>query len=406
MGLKILQLSKKFPYPLKDGESIAINYLSKALVEAGCEVSLLSMNTSKHFVDLSSFPSTCSHYKRIYSVSVDNKIRYLDAFFNLFSRESYHVSRFVSKAFNQKLKDVLLQSDFDIIQLETLYLTPYVPTIRDYSDAKIVMRSHNIEYKIWERVTSNTGNFLKKIYLRYLTHKLKEYEKKHINDYDSIISVSQEDLQTVKSMGFKNGAISSPIGLKINKYSLKENHTLNADKIKICFIGAMDWIPNQEGLNWFLKEIWPSIIKRNPYVELHIAGRNTSEFWHQYNDQNIIIHGEVDDAISFIKNHSIMVVPLLSGSGTRVKILESMALGVPVISTKIGFEGIAVKSSQHLMQADDASSFVEAIEKLISDKNFNSSIRKNARKHIETYYDNQVIAKDLKEYYMTINAQY
>lgn len=105
--MKILQLCKKFPFPLKDGESIAVTYLSNALHEQGCEITLLSMNTTKHYTDLRSLPPDFNHYKAIYVTPLDNKIKVFDAFKNLFSRESYHIIRFVSKDFESKLIELL-----------------------------------------------------------------------------------------------------------------------------------------------------------------------------------------------------------------------------------------------------------------------------------------------------------
>ncbi|MBK8484086.1 MAG: hypothetical protein IPL31_07065 [Saprospiraceae bacterium] len=127
--------------------------MSKALTLIGCEVSLLAMNTSKHFVDLQhGYPEDLNYYKAIYSVNVDNRIRLHAAFKNIFSSDSYHISRFISQDFNDKLKEVLILENFDVIQLETLYLAPFLSTIKKYSNAMIVLRAHNIEHEIWQRI--------------------------------------------------------------------------------------------------------------------------------------------------------------------------------------------------------------------------------------------------------------
>ena len=150
--MKILQLCKKFPYPLKDGESIAVTYLSHALHDLGCDITLLSMNTSKHFTDLNSLPREFNHYKEIQVTALDNSVNAFSAFKNLFSKDSYHVSRFVCPDFKNKLIELLQNNDFDVIQLETLYLAPYIDVIKKYSKALITMRAHNIEFEIWERI--------------------------------------------------------------------------------------------------------------------------------------------------------------------------------------------------------------------------------------------------------------
>ena len=145
---RILQLTKKFPFPLKDGESIAVTNLSQSLKVLDCEITLLSMNTIKHYLDIDSLPPSFDHYHEIYTVKLDNRVTPLGAFINLFSRESFHVNRFFFKAFRDKLTDLLHKNQYDVIQLETLYLAPYIDLIRKYSNAQVVMRSHNVEFEI------------------------------------------------------------------------------------------------------------------------------------------------------------------------------------------------------------------------------------------------------------------
>ena len=117
------------------------------------------------------------------------------------------------------------------------------------------MRSQNVEFEIWQRISANTKFLLKKWYLKHLTKKLKSFELTHINDYDYLVSVTDRDLQKFKKLGYKNGAMASPIGLQVDRYV--ENTTPLQGK-DISFIGSMDWLPNIEGLEWFLKEVWPN----------------------------------------------------------------------------------------------------------------------------------------------------
>ena len=216
--MKILQLCKKFPYPPKDGETIAITYLSKALHELGCEVSLLAMNTSKHYFDLTQLPKNFNHYKHIRAVEVDNRLKLTDAFFNLFSPNSYHIQRFISPDFEKELIKILQKEDFDVVQLETLYLAPYIPIIKKYSKAVVSMRAHNVEYEIWERITNNTKLFPKKWYLNHLTQKLKKYEIDQLNEYDVLLAITKRDLAFYKKLGYKNKAVVTPVGIDSRNY--------------------------------------------------------------------------------------------------------------------------------------------------------------------------------------------
>ncbi len=395
--MKILQLCKKFPYPLKDGESIAVTYLSKAMSEQGCNISLLAMNTTKHYTEVEDLPESFNHYTNIYTTALDNQISAFGAFKNLFSKESYHVSRFICDDFKNKLIEVLEKEDFDIVQLETMYLTSYIPIIKKHSKAIVTMRAHNVEFEIWDRISSNTKFLPKKWYLQYLTKKLKRFELDHLNDYDYLIAVSDRDLKEFKKHGYKNGAMASPIGLDIKKYTNKHKNQNG-----ISFIGALDWLPNLEGLDWFLENVWPKVHQANPDLQFHIAGRNTPDRILNLNIPQVVVHGEVPDAIDFIDKYPVMVVPLFSGSGMRVKILEGMALSKILVTTSLGKEGIEAKHEEHMLIADQADTFTKNILDAVTLANEGNLIGKNAHEFVLNYYDHSSIAKKLLDKYHTL----
>ena len=397
--MKILQLCKKFPYPLKDGESIAVTYQSKAFHEFGCEITLLAMNTTKHYTKIGKLPNGFNHYKEIHVTDIDNRVKVLKAFVNLFSSKSYHISRFDSKEYNDKLIALLQDNEYDVIQLETLYLTPYIDTIKQHSNAIVSMRSHNVEFEIWERISANTKFLPKKLYLKHLTKKLKNFELTHINDYDYLVAVTDRDLQKFKKLGYKNGAMASPIGLQVDRYV--ENTTSLQGK-DISFIGSMDWLPNIEGLEWFLKEVWTIFSKQNPEVKFHIAGRNTPKWITNLDLDNVVVHGEVLDALRFMQKYPIMVVPLFSGSGMRVKILEGLALGRVVVSTTVGKEGIEANHGEQIFVADTAMEFVAVLTECIKDLPLMQTVADNAVTLIKDKYDHKVNARKLLEKYKSI----
>lgn len=399
--MKILQLCKKFPYPLKDGESIAVTYLSRALTELGCQVTLLTMNTTKHYTDISTIPASFNHYQEIHSINIDNSLKIVEAVKNIFSSDSYHVSRYVNDEFSEKLVSLLQAEEYDVVQLETLYLSPYVDLIKKNSKALVTMRAHNVEFEIWERLTQNTTFLPKKIYLNYLTKKLKRFEIDNLNNYDYLIPVSNKDLSKFKTLGYMNGAMSSPIGLETKRYlkspstpKVKDEKTFN-----LCFIGALDWMPNAEGLNWFLENVWDTLLKESDQYHLYVAGRNTPDSLMNLSKKNVHILGEVDDAIDFISDCDAMIVPLFSGSGTRVKILEGMALGKIVLTTTLGLEGIEAKHNKEIIVADTPSEFEESIHTCRENKNLSQSIGRNARQFVVDYYDNKKNAEILLQTY-------
>lgn len=361
--MKVLVLSKKFPYPLKDGESQAIHGLSKSLHELGCEVSLLAMNTSKHYYSERELPDCMSHYQAVRTVMVDNSLKVTDAIGNLIRNSSYHISRFDNEDYRQALRQWLQREQFDLIQLETLYLSPYLNTIRQHSQAPVVMRSHNVEHEIWERHCANLGFGLKRWYLRRLTKQLGQYERQQLNQYDLLLPITKRDEERFRRLGFRGKSQVLPIGLDANCGD--PNYSSYREKPSLSFIGSLDWMPNLEGLQWFLNRVWPAVHRAFPDLEFHVAGRNMPAGLKALEMPNVIMHGEVEDACEFVSAHSISLVPLLSGSGMRAKILEAMAMGRTVISTSIGLEGIKAVHRRHLFIADSPDQFVESIRQCL-----------------------------------------
>lgn len=400
--MRILQLCKKFPYPLKDGESLAVTYLSRAMAELGCQVTLLAMNTHKHWVDADQIQAGTDHCEAVYTTPLDNRIKPLKALLNLFSERSYHIERFVDAGFEAELIEILRKERFDIIQLETLYLAPYIPVIRRYSKAAVVLRAHNVEHEIWERMAANS-RFLKKWYLQRITPRLRAYEVSRLNEYDLVVGITERDVKIFQELGLRKPAVVAPIGLDAAAY-VPDTRSFE-QPLSMAFIGSLDWMPNLEGLRWFLEDVWTPLLNRQyPDLKLHIAGRNTPEWLRQMELPNVVVHGEVSDAPDFILQHSLMVVPLLSGGGMRAKILEGMALGRVVLSTALGLEGIPVTDGQEALIADTPEAFSQAVSRCYAQQGELVNIGQKARLFFEEHYDNQSVARQLLHTYRKMIA--
>lgn len=397
--MQILQLCKKYPFPPKDGETVAILNLAVALHNLGATVDLLAMNTLRHESRVNG-QAHYSFYREVETVPVDNQIKILPAFLNLFSHKSYHIERFESADFSLKLKEMLLNTAYDVVQLETLYLATYIPVIRKYSKAKIALRAHNVEFEIWERIVNNSSPNPKYWYLNYLAKKLKNYECHQLSQYDLLAAISQRDWEKYRELGYKGPGLVVPIGFNPKAY--RPVYPDYRDVLSIGFIGSLDWLPNLRGMEWFLADIWPGIHAKYPKLELHIAGRNTPAWLLQLEKKNIIVHGEVDDAQAFIKKHNIALVPLRSGSGMRVKILEAMALGKVVLTTSLGLEGILARDGQEVLIADNYNEFIAKIHHCQVAPDRLSLIGQNARSLVERHYDRERIAEKLLAAYQQI----
>ena len=172
--MRILVLTNRIPYPLNDGGNLAVNNMLEGLLLQGAEVSLLSMNTTRHRVTEQQFPSLFKQLKQVITVAVDNSIKPIPALTHLIRRKSYNIARFINPEFGHILAGMLQEQVYDVVLLEGLFVTPYIPLIRKHSHAAICYRQHNVEFEIWERLARTTANPLKKWYLHQLAAALKK----------------------------------------------------------------------------------------------------------------------------------------------------------------------------------------------------------------------------------------
>ena len=397
--MKILQLCLRVPYPPDNGGSIAMLALTRSLKEAGNEVFVLSINTPKHHYDINSLPQDIKALAKWDTVDVNTKIRPLDAFLNLFTNKSYNIERFQSKAFEQKLIEILQKERFDVIQMESLYVTPYINSIRKHSKAKIVYRAHNLEHKIWERMTDGLPNGLKKSYIRLLTRRLKHYECNIVNTFDAIVAITKEDKQMFEEIGCTIPIHVTPLGIDVDTFNLPKHY----NKYPVLFhLGSMNWMPNLEAVDWFLSNVWKDLHKQFNVLEFYVGGRGMPERLLKSTMQGIHVSNEVADAKTWINSKDIMICPLKSGGGMRVKIIEAMALGKTVISTSIGAEGIQYTHMNDTLIANTPEEFIEMISLCVNNRELCYNIGMNAKKLIQQHYNNKVIGTKLNSFYQTL----
>jgi len=394
--MRVLFLCNKSPVPPREGGPLAMNANIRALLKAGHQVKVLALNTNKYFVKDSEISSEYKELTGIEFVYTDLAIKPFQAFLNLFSKKSYHVERFVSRDFTSKIVETLKKDDYDIVQLEMLHMTPYLQTIRKYSSAKVVLRSHNIEHLIWDRITAKTKNPLKKAYLKHLTKKLKNYELNYLNKYDGIITISSKDAEYFKANSCTIPLSSVPFGVEIDDYNPSDKEY---EYPSLFHIGSMNWMPNDEGIRWFIDHAWPQIHKKFSQIKFYLAGRMMPEWLTNLDVLNVKVLGEVPDAREFIQSKAVMIVPLFSGSGIRIKIIEGMALGKAIISTTIGAEGINYTDGKNILIADDPETFLKAIETCFADKSYCDNLGNEARKLIKNEHSLEQVVKKLEDFY-------
>ncbi len=397
--MKILQVNNKVPYPTKDGGAIACMNLVKGFSQLGHQITVLSMNTLKHHVSYSELPEQVKKTADFRLVEVPAKISPVHALLNLvFSDQPYNAVRFIDDQFAEALEQLLDEKDFDVVQLEGLYVCPYIPVIRRKSKALIVYRAHNIEYEIWER-TAKLSKGLRRLYLDNLSKRIKRFEKAWLNAYDVLVPISNRDAAVLKELGNIRPSHVSQTGIDS---SLLVPDVRHLQYPSLFHMGSMEWAPNQEALLWFVQQCWPHIHKKYPELRFYVAGRKAPAWLKQKLAQpNVEFIGEVDDAYAFMNSKAIMVVPLFSGSGMRIKIIEGMALGKAIVSTSIGAEGIGVENGKHLLIVNDEEGFVNAISGLVEDRKRFDKLGQNAVDFVCKNFDNLGAARRLIDFYKT-----
>ncbi|MBB2151183.1 glycosyltransferase [Pedobacter gandavensis] len=397
--MKALILTNRIPFPPNSGYPIVVYNTIKGLLNLGVEITLFSINPKKYQVDVEEIYDPLFQKIKFYSIDLDTGVNVYGAILNLFSNQSYNVSRYYDEGAASLLAEVLKEDDFDIIQFEGLFVVPYLDVVKENSKAKVIYRAHNIEFDVWERIAMTEKFTPRRSYLQFLARRLKVYETEQINRFHQVFAISEQDRQSILRFGSATALEVFPVALDFEKYV--------ADPSKTSFptlfhLGAMDWRPNREGLEWFLDEIWPDIEKLNSELRFYIAGKNMQQQFFEYDSDNLVVEGEVFDAVEFINSKAIMIVPLLSGSGMRVKIIEGMAMSKCIIATSMAAEGIRCENGKDILIADTADEFYRAILQCITNPKKWREIGENARKTVERDHDIKIIAPRMLNIYQKL----
>lgn len=390
--MRILQLANRLPWPLKDGGAIGIYNLALGYASNGMQVTMFAFNTNKHKIDHNQLPVQFLDAVELHSVFIDTNIYFWNTFKNLFTNEAFHISRFDSKQVKKELKNLLNNHEYDLIHLDGPFWGPYVELLRSVSSAKLVIRAHNVEHLIWKRVSDVTTNALKKWYLRIQSERLKKYEINLCNNLDAVIAISKIDQQIFKDLGVNSPILISPAGIDLNHLKLNSNLI---KPLQFCFIGSLDWMPNLEALDWLISTLWPIAQQHHPQIKIMIAGRNMPEAIKSKQIPGVEIVGEVKNAHEFMQENGVLIVPLRSGSGMRIKILEAMALGVPILTTEIGAEGIEVTNGKELFIFNGEADFLNQVDFILNNYDAVNLARNEAFKLIESKYSNQKVVEKL-----------
>lgn len=387
---RILIINNRIPYPLNDGGNLAVHAMIEGYRREGWTVAVLAMNTIRHHIPKSVLAGLYPDIHSFETVDVDNSIRPLPMLKNfLFTKQPHHIERFQSAAFAQKLKEVVGKFDPHVVQVESIYLTDYVDLIKNISDAKLVLRLHNIENHIWQRFALEKKN-LQQFYFNNLSKRIRNFEHEAWRKYDLLLPITAKDASIVKRYVDEGKIYIVPYGIDTSKVLRSTD-----GKWEGYHIGAMDWVPNSEAIKWFLNKVWPHVHNLAPDFKFYFAGRNMPATFKHMNIPNVVCAGEVSDANAFIADKKILILPLRSGGGIRIKALEAMAAGKIVISTDQGMQGIDAVAGEHYISANEPKEFAKAINWCRIYRKESQEIAENGAELVKAKYDIHAIMQGL-----------
>jgi len=399
--LKILFLTHRVPFPQNGGYPIVVCNTIRGLVNLGHQVSLVALNAKNHHQhDLTDDDKDLLSKINYRAYNIDISVSVFEVAVNLLSKTSFNINKYYDAEFERLLVRTLKNDSYDIIQFEGLMVSLYLNAVRKATKAKLIYRLHNIENQIWERLAQQKSDPFKKSYLKMHARRIKSYELQQLNNFDAIAVFTEQDKSTLLEYGTKIPIEILPIGINIANYKPDFSKT---DFPTLFFLGSLDWLPNREGIEWFLENFMKELTEGDLRVRFYVAGNDIPERFDDYDVMGkIFIQGEVDDALEFINSKSIMIVPLLSSGGMRVKIVEGMAMQKCIISTTLGVEGISFQDGVNILIANDQEEFYDAIHRCITDEEYCKQIGLNARKLVEEQHDANKVTKKLVDFYKTV----
>lgn len=363
----------------------------KGLVALGHEVSLVALNSKKNHHEVPDDPLLDNIKYRAYNI--DTSVSVLDVAINLFSKTSFNIDKYYDPEFEKLLIREVRNNDYDIIQFDGLLVSLYINAVRKNCKSKLVYRAHNIENQVWMRLADQKNDPFKKSYLKMHARRIKNYELEQLNKVDAIAVFTEQDKATLLEQGTKVPVDILPAGINMALYNPDYSKT---EVPSLFFLGSLDWLPNREGIEWFLDNFYKDLVDGELNVKFYVAGNDIPERFDDYEVMGkIFIQGEVDNALEFVNSKSIMIVPLLSSGGMRVKIVEGMAMEKCIISTSLGAEGLNFTNGENILIANNYDEFYDAIKRCIFDEDLCRYIGQNARKLVKQHHDISVATNKL-----------
>lgn len=394
--LNILFISATVPYPAIDGGRIRVLNLVQNLckfhnVTFLCFITLPTDDQGIRYLnDLG-----------INVIGIDLKKANLPILLHsIFYNKPLTVAKYFSFPMLNEINKLLRSKKFDIVHFEMLHTGQYIKDIQNKGKTKIILDEQNIDSSVWFRLAKTESHLIRKVLFYWQYKCFKSYEKRICRDFNRCLCVSKEDSNLLRSISPETHTEIVPNGVDPHYFS---PHDSEEDETKLVFTGSMDWQPNEDAVIYFCQEIFPLIRSELTDMKFFIVGSNPTDKVLSLRDiSGVYVTGLVDDVRPYIANSAIYVVPLRIGGGTRLKILQALAMKKAVISTSVGCEGIDIEPGKDLIVSDDSRDFANKVIMLSKDRGLRRKLGENGRSLILQKYDWKAIVEKLESIYVDI----
>lgn len=377
--MKILQLTPQFPFPPDDGGRIGIANIYYQFLEQGNEVEMVSM---------SRFPinqDEIEKYKKEGNISIiemdtkNTKYRVISYFLK---NKSLYIEKQYSPTLCEKIESLVNMSTIDVIHADHSNMARVALELSKKHKTPVGLRLHNIEYLIWKRFYEGLSTFSpKRLFIGQQYWLLKKLETRFITNSDVSFAITKDDQRRALEIAPKANVVIASAGVDIELW--KPDSSIDKEPFSLIIATTFNWFHNVNAVQWFLDNVQPILNSKYPDVSLRIIGKNPPDRFDDYKAIGVDKWGYVDDVKPYFNKSQVYIAPLFVGGGIRIKILEAMSMGLPVVATDISAEGIEATEEQGLIRANTIEEYVNQIERLFDNDKLRVQLGDNARRFIE-----------------------
>lgn len=384
--MRILFVTQLLPLPLDAGPKVRAYYVLRYLAEAGHDVRVVCfIRPEDQQANVDELKRFCGGVSTV--PLVRSRMRDVSAGFrSLFSSTPFLVQRDQLPRMERKIREITEAQSFDAVHADQLWMAPQVSRLRNVG--RKVLDQHNAVYRVLQRMAKYEGRVVQKAFLARESSKLEAFERATCLDFERVVWVSEEDRDALVSGASKvtNGDRSVVIPIATDPRS--EATITRRMPHRITFLGGMHWPPNAQGVRWFVEKVWPRVSDEIPEAVLTLIGKRPPKSRGAWKcAERIEATGYLSNIDKHLAQTAVFVVPLLSGAGMRVKILDAWCWGLPVVSTSVGIEGMRSSNGENVAIADDPETFAEAVIRMMRDRGFADRISMGGRETVEQFYD-------------------